>query len=344
MARKKKSQVDSEIAEKLNISQIILDKYGNKSIVKAAEYMSKAIQPISTGSIMLDIALGMPLAPGIIEIAGTEGSGKTTIALESLANAQKLGKETFYMNIERSINQSILKCISGLDTDKLHIPIPDTAEECCDMLEDILRSCSNAIIELDSVAGMLTKKEFMGGAGDENIALLPRLLSKFLPKCTILTDHMKGRNNVILLVNQLRDNIGYGQRDKSTGGRAIPFFATERIFVKRNMADVFKDDDGVALGHIVRARIQKNRWAPPFRTAEIPILYGHGIFRTHELLQIAVQYGFVKCPPKSSWYEFDNGDKVQGESASIQYIDDNEDMKNSIYKKLDEVFEWNLYV
>lgn len=315
----------------------LLKQYKDTVIKSASEVRLKNLEPVSTGSIGLDLALGVPLAYGIVEFAGQEGCGKTTIALEGGANAQKKGFKLYYFNIERSLNEKSMLGL-GLNQDEMVVINPESAEATLDIVEAILRSSQKNFIILDSIASMVSEKVMAESASKEFMALLPRLLSKWLPKSVDLIERSK---SVLLLVNQLRDNVGgYGAPDVTPGGRGIKFYASERVYFRTNKSKrISGEEEDNYQGHLVMAEVVKNRFNPPFKKAEFPIIYlpGPHIDRFREVATLATDLAVVERG--GAWITLPNGDKVQGMEAFMNVLREHPEMFNEINDKLMEMLK-----
>lgn len=299
--------------------QSILKQHKDTVAKTADDIKLKNLKPISTGSLSLDIALGLPLPYGITEFAGAKGVGKTTIALESTCNAQKLGFEAHYFNMERSVNERSFDGIA-LDRKALTVWYPSSAEETLDIIESIVRAGKNKFIVIDSVAAMVSEKALTESASKEFMALIARLLSAWLPKAQML---LEKQESVLLLVNQLRENLNpYAGPYRTPGGNSKDFYTQEQVFFRTNKSSRLtgaEEDD--FKGHIVTAEVTKNRFAPPFRKAQFPIVYlpGPHIDRAREVAQLAVDFALVQ--KGGSWITLPDGEtKIQGLEALVTLL------------------------
>jgi recombination protein RecA len=316
----------------------IQKKYKDSVFKKASEIKLGDLKPISTGSLALDLALCIPLAYGIIEYAGQEGVGKTTLALEAIANAQKNQFNTFYINIERSLNE---KSFDGIDIDResLMVMNPDSGEKACDFIEDVMRGAENNFIVIDSVATMQSEVVMAESNSKNFMAMTARMMSQFLPKAVNLAE---GSKSVILLINQLRDNPGYGAPEYTPGGRAVKYLTSERVFFKTNKASrIVGKNDGEYHGHEITAEVVKNRFAPPFKKASIPIFYlpGPHIDKQYEAASMAIDFGVVEG---KGWLTLKNEageeiDKWHGKSNFVTALKENGDLYNTVKDRLSDI-------
>jgi len=263
-----------------------------KNIFKGVDELEPAFE-ISTGSLSFDYIVGGGICPGITEIYGTEGAGKSTIALSILAQAQKLGLECFYIDQERGITKSLLQTIDGLDLEKLSGKIlrPNDGQEALRAIEIIVQQIPKSCIVLDSIPACLSPSQIKEAIGNENsYAPLARLMSVFLPKIKM---YCLNNNCALILLNQIRSKIGvyYGNPEDTPGGKAIKFYCDKRIEVRKGNS--IKKDNNI-IGHYVKIKVTKNKYSSPFKTTEVPLLYGIGIDRIRELIQLGLQLGLIK--------------------------------------------------
>ena len=330
--------------EKLNALNQALGKiekeFGKGSVMKLGEATSMAIDVISTGSIGLDIAVGIGGLPKgrIIEVYGPESSGKTTVALHTVAEAQKQGGIAAFIDAEHALDPVYAKAL-GVDIDNLIISQPDTGEQALEIAEALIRSGAIDIIVVDSVAALVPRAEIEGDMGDSHVGLQARLMSQALRK---LTGSIKKSNCVAIFINQLREKVGimFGNPETTTGGRALKFYSSVRLDVGK--IDTIKQGDKV-LGSRTRVKVVKNKVAPPFKQAEFDIMYGEGISKVGDLLDIASDIDIVK--KSGAWYSYNDTKLGQGRENVKKFLQDNPDLIKEIdekvrhYYKLDETRE-----
>ena len=330
--------------EKLNALNQALGKiekeFGKGSVMKLGEATSMAIDVISTGSIGLDIAVGIGGLPKgrIIEVYGPESSGKTTVALHTVAEAQKQGGIAAFIDAEHALDPVYAKAL-GVDIDNLIISQPDTGEQALEIAEALIRSGAIDIIVVDSVAALVPRAEIEGDMGDSHVGLQARLMSQALRK---LTGSIKKSNCVAIFINQLREKVGimFGNPETTTGGRALKFYSSVRVDVRK--IDTIKQGDKV-LGSRTRVKVVKNKVAPPFKQAEFDIMYGEGISKVGDLLDIASDIDIVK--KSGAWYSYNDTKLGQGRENVKKFLQDNPDLIKEIdekvrhYYKLDETRE-----
>ena len=330
--------------EKLNALNQALGKiekeFGKGSVMKLGEATSMAIDVISTGSIGLDIAVGIGGLPKgrIIEVYGPESSGKTTVALHTVAEAQKQGGIAAFIDAEHALDPVYAKAL-GVDIDNLIISQPDTGEQALEIAEALIRSGAIDIIVVDSVAALVPRAEIEGDMGDSHVGLQARLMSQALRK---LTGSIKKSNSVAIFINQLREKVGimFGNPETTTGGRALKFYSSVRLDVRK--IDTIKQGDKV-LGSRTRVKVVKNKVAPPFKQAEFDIMYGEGISKVGDLLDIASDIDIVK--KSGAWYSYNDTKLGQGRENVKKFLQDNPDLIKEIdekvrhYYKLDETRE-----
>ena len=308
--------------------------------MKLGEATSMAIAVISTGSIGLDIAVGIGGLPKgrIIEVYGPESSGKTTVALHTVAEAQKQGGIAAFIDAEHALDPVYAKAL-GVDIDNLIISQPDTGEQALEIAEALIRSGAIDIIVVDSVAALVPRAEIEGEMGDSHVGLQARLMSQALRK---LTGSIKKSNCVAIFINQLREKVGimFGNPETTTGGRALKFYSSVRLDVRK--IDTIKQGDKV-LGSRTRVKVVKNKVAPPFKQAEFDIMYGEGISKVGDLLDIAAYIDIVK--KSGAWYSYNDTKLGQGRENVKKFLQDNPDLIKEIdekvrhYYKLDETRE-----
>ena len=289
------------------------------------------IEVIPTGCLTLDIALGIGGMPRgrMIEIYGPESSGKTTVALHVVAEAQKLGGVAAFIDAEHALDPVYAKKL-GVNLDELYVSQPDSGEQALDIVDALVRSSAVDIIVVDSVAALTPKAEIEGDMGDSHVGLQARLMSQALRKLTAIVNKSK---TCVIFINQLREKVGvmFGNPETTPGGKALKFYASIRIDVRK--ADLLKDSDG-AVGNKTRAKIVKNKLAPPFRQAEFDIIYGEGISREGCIIDMGVAYGVLE--KSGAWFSY-NGEKVaNGRDKMRQYLKDNPEIMAEMDRKIRE--------
>ena len=326
--------------EKLNALNSVMGKiekeFGKGSIMKLGEAGAMEIDVISTGSIGLDIAVGIGGLPRgrIIEVYGPESSGKTTVALHTIAEAQKNGGIAAFIDAEHALDPVYAKAL-GVDIDNLIISQPDTGEQALEIAEALIRSGAIDIIVVDSVAALVPRAEIEGDMGDSHVGLQARLMSQALRK---LTGSIKKSNCVAIFINQLREKVGvmFGNPETTTGGRALKFYSSVRLEVRR--ADTIKQGDTV-IGSRTRVKVVKNKVAPPFKQAEFDIMYGEGISKVGDLLDIAADIDIVK--KSGAWYSYNETKLGQGRENVKKFLMDNPDLIKEIDEKVREYYHLN---
>ena len=299
--------------------------YGKGSIMRLGENTGIMVESIPTGSLSLDIALGIGGVPKgrIIEIYGPESSGKTTLALHILAEAQKRGGEVAFIDAEHALDPTYARAL-GVDIDSMLISQPDTGEQGLEICEALVRSGAIDVVVVDSVAALTPRAEIEGDMGDSHVGLLARLMSQALRK---LAGSIAKTNCIVIFINQLREKVGvmYGNPEVTTGGRALKFYSSVRIDVRR--IEAIKNGAEI-VGSRTRAKIVKNKVAPPFREAEFEIMYGEGISKWGELIDLAVKLDLIQ--KSGSWFSMGEMRLGQGRDAVKQYLKDNPEMAESI--------------
>ena len=315
---------EREKALKLAIEKIEKD-FGKGSIMKLGDKTAVNVEAIPTGALDLDIALGIGGIPRgrIIEIYGPESSGKTTLAQHIVAECQKKGGIAAFVDAEHALDPEYARNL-GVQVDDLLISQPDTGEQAMDITEELVRSGAVDIIVVDSVAALVPKAEIEGSMEDQQMGLQARLMSKALRK---LTGIIGKTNTTVIFINQLRNKIGvmYGNPETTTGGTALKYYASVRMEIKRT--EGVKGDDG-DVGNHVRVRVLKNKVAPPFRTAEFDIIFGKGICKIGNILDVAVKLDIVK--KAGAWFSFNDDKLGQGREKAKEFLSENPDILNTI--------------
>src|ERR1700709_1636080 len=319
--------------EKLKALKLTMDKidkdYGKGSVMMMNERSQEPMEVISTGSIGLDVALGVGGLPRgrVIEIYGPESSGKTTIATHVIAEAQKKGGMCAFIDAEHAFDSNYAKKL-GVDVDNLLISQPDYGEQALEIADRLILSGALDVVVIDSVAALVPKGELEGEMGDSKMGLQARLMSQALRK---LTATIHKTNCCCIFINQLREKIGvmFGSPEVTTGGNALKFYASVRLDIRR-MAQI-KDGDE-AVGNRVKVKVVKNKVAPPFRTAEFDIIFGEGISKTGEIIDMGVELGIVQ--KSGSWFSYDTNKLGQGRDSVKQLLNDNPEMSKEIEAKI----------
>ncbi|MEJ8554464.1 recombinase RecA [Tepidibacter sp. Z1-5] len=310
------------------LSQIEKD-FGKGSIMILGENTKMNIEAISTGSIGLDIAIGIGGLPKgrIVEIYGPESSGKTTVALHTVAEAQKAGGIAAFVDAEHAIDPVYARAL-GVDIDNLIVSQPDTGEQALEIAEALIRSGAVDIIVIDSVAALVPKAEIEGEMGDSHVGLQARLMSQALRK---LTGAIKKSNTVTIFINQLREKVGimFGNPETTSGGRALKFYSSVRLDVRK--CDTIKQGDNI-LGSRTRVKVVKNKVAPPFKKCEFDIMYGEGISKIGDILDVAVEVDIVK--KSGSWYNYNDIKLGQGRENVKKFLAENNELVEEIDNKV----------
>ena len=322
----KKTEPDAK-KEALSTALAQIEKqFGKGAIMKLGDSAALQVEAISTGSLGLDLALGVGGVPRgrIIEIYGPESSGKTTLALHILAEAQKKGGEVAFIDVEHALDPNYAAAL-GVDINSLLVSQPDTGEQAMEICEALVRSGAIDAIVIDSVAAMVPRAEIEGEMGDSHVGLQARLMSQAMRK---LTSVIGKTNTVCVFINQLREKVGvmYGNPEVTTGGRALKYYASVRIDVRR--VEGLKDSSGQFIGNHTRAKVVKNKVAPPFREAEFDIMFGKGISKMSELVDVGVKLGIVQ--KSGAWFNYGDIRLGQGRDNAKQFLADNPEIANDI--------------
>ncbi|GAA1902548.1 recombinase RecA [Williamsia serinedens] len=321
---------DREKALDLALAQI--DKnFGKGSVMRLGEEVRQPIEVIPTGSIALDVALGIGGLPRgrVIEIYGPESSGKTTVALHVVANAQANGGIAAFVDAEHALDPDYAAKL-GVDTDALLVSQPDTGEQALEIADMLIRSGALDILVIDSVAALVPRAEIEGEMGDSHVGLQARLMSQALRK---MTGAMNNSKTTVIFINQLREKIGvmFGSPETTTGGKALKFYASVRLDIRR--IETLKDGTD-AVGSRTRVKVVKNKVSPPFKQAEFDILYGHGISREGSLIDLGVAEGFIR--KSGSWFTYEGDQLGQGKENARKFLIENVDIREEIEKKIKE--------
>ena len=319
-----------------SVFSVIEKEYGTGSIMKLGDANSVDVEVIPTGSLTLDMALGVGGLPRgrVIEIYGPESSGKTTVALHVVAEAQKMGGEAAFIDAEHALDPVYAKKL-GVDIDNLIVAQPDTGEQALDIAEALVRSGALDVIVVDSVAALVPKAEIDGEMGDSHVGLLARLMSQALRKLTAV---ISKSGTVVIFINQLREKVGvmYGNPETTPGGRALKFFSSVRLDVRRG--EVIKNGTEL-IGNKTKVKVVKNKVAPPFKTAEFDILYGEGNSKDGNILDVAVENNIIK--KSGAWFSY-NGEKIgQGRDNVRKYMVENKEFTAEIDRQVRELLKNN---
>ncbi|MGH3973166.1 MAG: recombinase RecA [Pseudonocardiaceae bacterium] len=321
---------DREKALEIALAQI--DKqYGKGSVMRLGEEGRAPVEVIPTGSIALDVALGIGGLPRgrVIEVYGPESSGKTTIALHAVANAQRAGGIAAFIDAEHALDPDYAKAL-GVDTDALLVSQPDTGEQALEIADMLIRSGALDVVVIDSVAALVPRAEIEGEMGDAHVGLQARLMSQALRK---ITGALSSSGTTAIFINQLREKVGvfFGSPETTTGGKALKFYASVRLDIRR--IETLKDGSD-AVGNRTRVKVVKNKCAPPFKQAEFDILYGHGISTEGSLIDLGVEQGIVR--KSGAWYTYEGDQLGQGKENARNFLKDNPDLADEIEKKIKE--------
>lgn len=319
---------------KLKALKLTLDKldkaYGKGTVMKMGDNAIVEVEAISTGSLGLDLALGVGGYPKgrVVEIYGPESSGKTTLTLHAIAQSQKAGGIAAFIDAEHAFDRFYAEKL-GVDIENLIISQPDNGEQALEITDNLIRSGAIDIIVIDSVAALTPKSEIEGEMGDSKMGLHARLMSQALRK---LTASISKTNCTVIFINQLREKIGvmFGNPETTTGGNALKFYASVRLDIRRSTQ--IKDSNGAVMGNKTRVKVVKNKVAPPFRQAEFDIMYGEGISKVGEIIDIGVDYEIIK--KSGSWFSYDDTKLGQGRDAVKSLLKDNPDLMDELEEKI----------
>lgn len=330
--------MSSDKEAKLKALQLTLDKldktYGKGTVMKLGDSAVEEVEVISSGSLGLDLALGVGGYPKgrIVEIYGPESSGKTTLTLHAIAEAQKAGGIAAFVDAEHAFDRFYAEKL-GVDIDNLIISQPDNGEQALEIAESLIRSGAVDIVVIDSVAALTPKSEIEGDMGDSKMGLHARLMSQALRK---LTGTIHKTNCTVFFINQLRDKIGvmFGNPETTTGGNALKFYASVRVDIRKSSQ--IKDGENV-LGNRAKVKIVKNKVAPPFKTAEFDIMYGEGVSKVGEVLDLAVDFEIIK--KSGSWFSYGDTKLGQGRDSVKQLIKDNPELMDELEDKIKQTIK-----
>ncbi len=323
MNEEKRKALDAVLAQ-------IEKAYGKGAIMKLGQDAGNIdIEVIPTGCLSLDLALGIGGLPRgrMVEIYGPESSGKTTVALHAVAEAQKLGGVAAFVDAEHALDPVYAKKL-GVNLDELYVSQPDTGEQALDIVDALVRSSAVDIVVVDSVAALTPKAEIEGDMGDSHVGLQARLMSQALRKLTAIVNKSK---TCVVFINQLREKVGvmFGNPEVTPGGKALKFYASVRIDIRKT--DILKDTEGAA-GNRTRAKVVKNKLAPPFRQAEFDIMYGEGVSQEGCLIDLGVQYDIIK--KSGAWYSYNDQKVANGREKMRQFLKDNPELAAEIEEKI----------
>ena len=327
----------NERDEKLKALRLTVDKlektYGKGTVMKLGDQQVVEIDTIPTGSIGLDIALGIGGLPRgrVVEIYGPESSGKTTLAIHAIAECQKKGGIAAFIDAEHAFDRFYAEKL-GVDVENLLISQPDNGEQALEIAENLIRSGAIDIIVIDSVAALVPRSEIEGEMGDSKVGLQARLMSQALRKLTATI----GRTGCCcIFINQLREKIGvlFGNPETTTGGNALKFYASIRLDIRRSGSPI-KDREGNLIGNSVKVKVVKNKLAPPFKIATFDIMYGQGISKTGELIDLGSELDIVQ--KSGSWFSYEGTKIAQGRDAAKQFMDDNPEVAQDVERKIKE--------
>ena len=323
--------------DKLKALKLTLDKldktYGKGTVMKMGDSPNENVEAISSGSLGLDIALGVGGYPKgrVVEIYGPESSGKTTLTLHAIAECQKKGGIAAFIDAEHAFDRFYAENL-GVDIENLIISQPDHGEQALEIADNLIRSGAIDMVIIDSVAALTPKSEIEGEMGDSKMGLHARLMSQALRK---LTSSISKTNCTVIFINQLREKIGimFGNPETTTGGNALKFYASIRLDIRRSTQ--IKNSDGVVMGNKTRVKIVKNKVAPPFKLAEFDIMYGEGISKVGEIIDLAVESEIIN--KSGSWFSYEGTKLGQGRDAVKTMLKDNPDLMETLESKLKEI-------
>jgi recombination protein RecA len=323
--------------EKLKALQMVMDRmdktYGKGTVMRLGDRQVADVESISTGSLTLDIALGIGGFPAgrIVEIYGPESSGKTTLAIHAIAQCQKKGGIAAIIDAEHAFDRAYAVSL-GVDVENLLISQPDNGEQALEITENLIRSGAIDIIVVDSVAALVPRSEIEGEMGDSKMGLQARLMSQAMRK---LTGTIGRTGCCCVFINQLREKIGvmFGNPETTTGGNALKFYASLRLDIRKNGA-ALKDKEGNVIGNHVKVKVVKNKLAPPFREAEFDIIFGKGISKSGEIIDLGAEHDIVG--KSGAWYSYNGAKIAQGRDSAKQFLEDNPEVALEIEKKIRE--------
>lgn len=335
MAKEETKEQSAEQQQKEKALKSVLDKiektFGKGSIMNMASQEIEDIEVIPTGSLNLDIALGVGGYPKgrIVEIYGPESSGKTTLAIHAIAECQKQGGFAAIIDAENAFDRSYAEAL-GVDLSKLWISQPDTGEQALDITENLIRSSAMDLIVIDSVAALTPKGEIEGDMGENRVGLHARLMSQALRKLAGIINRTK---TTCIFINQLREKIGaYGNPETTTGGNALKYYASVRLDIRKSTP--IKDADGEVIGNLTKVKVAKNKVAPPFRRAEFDIMFGRGISKVGEIVDVGADLDIIR--KSGSWYSYEDTKLGQGRDKAIEVLNENPDLLELIENQIHE--------
>ena len=325
-----KQMAEADRAKALDNALAMIDKsHGKGAVMRLGDHVRAPIEVIPTGAVSLDIALGIGGLPRgrVVEIYGPESSGKTTVALHAVANAQRAGGIAAFIDAEHALDADYAQKL-GVDTDALLVSQPDSGEQALEIADMLIRSGALDIIVIDSVAALVPRAEIEGEMGDSHVGLQARLMSQALRK---LTGALSNSGTTMIFINQLREKIGvmFGSPETTSGGKALKFYASVRLDVRR--IESLKDGTDF-VGNRTRVKVVKNKVAPPFKQAEFDIMYGQGISREGGLIDVGVETGFVR--KAGAWYTYEGDQLGQGKENARSFLRDNPDLANELEKRI----------
>lgn len=335
MAKEETKEQSAEQQQKEKALKSVLDKiektFGKGSIMNMASQEIEDIEVIPTGSLNLDIALGVGGYPKgrIVEIYGPESSGKTTLAIHAIAECQKQGGFAAIIDAENAFDRSYAEAL-GVDLSRLWISQPDTGEQALDIAENLIRSSAMDLIVIDSVAALTPKGEIEGDMGENRVGLHARLMSQALRKLAGIINRTK---TTCIFINQLREKIGaYGNPETTTGGNALKYYASVRLDIRKSTP--IKDADGEVIGNLTKVKVAKNKVAPPFRRAEFDIMFGRGISKVGEIVDVGADLDIIR--KSGSWYSYEDTKLGQGRDKAIEVLNENPDLLELIENQIHE--------